>query len=466
MRHSLARLLAAIVGFTLFALPCRAQQQTTESETVIRLSVAPAAAPKPALKYTLLPELKEMNPGNPIQGYLKCALEEYHFLFDKEHFDRRETLLAMPLKALPVDELRDYGQSALTRLDKAARLDTPDWQILLKLKADGINTLLPDVQQMRSLSRALNVRLRSEVAIGNFDAAIRSAKTMFAMARHMDDHPTLIGDLVGMAIATQAIVAIEEMLEQRGCPNLYWALTNLPEPLIACEKGRAGERLVLSTVFKDLNSERPMTVEQLKKFIDPLDALLDEGVPLVPGKRIRALLGKWAKNPARLAAARERLIESGLSEKAVRSFPADQVLLLDEKRECDERFDDLTKFMSFPAWQVEALVEKARPYKEPAIFADALLPGQYNVRRAQGHLEQRIALLRHVEAIRIYAAEHNSDFPAKLSDCTVPVPDDPFTGKPFCYESSGKTAHVRGMPPKAEAKNAFYRMHYELTLRD
>jgi hypothetical protein len=209
-----------------------------------------------------------------------------------------------------------------------------------------------------------------------------------------------------------------------------------------------------------------MTAEQLKKFIDPLDALLDLSAPVEPGKRIRALLDKRAKDPAKLAAARERLIGSGLSERAVRSFPADQVLLLDEKREFDVRFDDLTKFMSFPAWQVEALVEKARPYNEPAFFADALLPGQYNVRRAQGLLEQRIALLRHVEALRMYAAEHNGAFPAKLSDCAVPVPDDPFTGRPFCYESSGKTARVRGTPPKAEAKNAIYRLHYELTLRD
>jgi hypothetical protein len=465
MWHLIRRTISVLTAIAFCALPSRAQQETPESETLIRLSVAPAAAPIPALKYMLLPELKEMNPGNPIHNYLKCALEEYHFLFDREQFDRRENLLAMPLKALPLAELREYGQSALTHLDRAARLDNPDWQILLKLKADGISTLLPDVQQMRGLSRALSVRFRSEVAIGNFDAASRSAKTMFAMARHMDEHPTLIGALVGIAIAGQAIVSIDEMIEQPGCPNLYWALTNLPDPLIGCEKGRAGERLVLSTVFNDLHSDRPMSAEQLKTFIDPLDALLDENA-LDPAKRIRALLKKRAKDPAKLAAARERLIESGLSEQAVRSFPAEQVLLLDEKRELDVRFDDQTKLLSFPAWQVEALFEKARPYKEPALFADALLPGQYKVRRIQGRLEQRIALLRIVEALRTYAFEHNGAFPAKLSEVSVPLPDDPFTGKPFRYESSGKTAHLRGTPPKAEEKDIGYRVHYELTLRE
>ena len=53
----------------------------------------------------------------------------------------------------------------------------------------------------------------------------------------------------------------------------------------------------------------------------------------------------------------------------------------------------------------------------------------------------------------MHAAEHGGVFPAKLSDVSVPLPDDPFTGKPFLYETSGKTAHLRGTPPEA-LKNA------------
>ena len=41
----------------------------------------------------------------------------------------------------------DDGKKA----DDAARLDTPDWQILLKLKSEGFNLLLPEVQQLRKL---------------------------------------------------------------------------------------------------------------------------------------------------------------------------------------------------------------------------------------------------------------------------------------------------------------------------
>ena len=38
----------------------------------VRLTVHPAAAPVPALKYQLLPEVRELNAGNPVQDiYLR-----------------------------------------------------------------------------------------------------------------------------------------------------------------------------------------------------------------------------------------------------------------------------------------------------------------------------------------------------------------------------------------------------------
>ena len=164
------------------ALPCRADETPSPSETLIRLSVSPASAPKPALRYRLLPELKEINPGNPIQNYFKCFMEQQKFFFDKEVFQRREKLLAMPLKELPAEELLDYGGFALRQADWAARLDNPDWEILLKMKSDGNHILLPDLADLRMLGPALKVRFRAEVAAGRFDDAVRTAKTMFALA--------------------------------------------------------------------------------------------------------------------------------------------------------------------------------------------------------------------------------------------------------------------------------------------
>jgi hypothetical protein len=451
-------------------LPCRADDAPGTAETLIRLTVQPAPAPKPALRYLLLPELKEVQPGNPCHNYLKCFMEAQKFFYDKEAFQRRDKLLAMPLKELPAQELQDYGGNHLKQADYAARLDHPDWQILLKLKAEGINLLVPDLQAMRQLANALKVRFRAEVALGRFDDALRTAKTMFALSRHVGEHPIYIASLVAIAIANTAIGPLEEMLEQPGSPNLYWALTNLPRPFIALNKASEGENIWPMAHMGDLTDKAPMSEEQIKRITGFLDNILGEGKPMKPGDGARGYLDARTKDEGKLNAARRRLVETGLPEERVMRFPPDQVILLDETREYEERRDEFMKLMTLPPWQFEPLFSQIEPQilrnkEKPAILADFFLPAVQRVHRRQWLLEQRIDLLRHVEALRLYAAEHNGNLPATLAEISVPLPNDPFTGKPFRYEVTGNTAHLRGTPPDAEKTNAAANIHYEVTIQ-
>ncbi len=145
-------------------------------------------------------------------------------------------------------------------------------------------------------------------------------------------------------------------------------------------------------------------------------------------------------------------------------FPAEQVLLLDEMRGFNELRDESAKLMTLPAWQVEALAGQIKAPNPDALF-ESLTSAYLRVRRAQGRLEQRIALLRHVEALRLYAAEHDGKLPANLSEITVPLPPDPFTGKPFHFRLDGPTAHLRGTPPAGLEKDAAWNIHYEITIQ-
>jgi hypothetical protein len=464
--HPLSRKLILFgIAFAALAHPCRSEQTTATSEMLIRLTVQAAPAPKPALRYRLLPELKEMNPGNPIQNYMKCMMEQKKFFFDEEAVQNREALLAMPLKELPAQELKENGRYVLSQVDWAARLDNPDWQVLLKLKADGIELLLPEVQQIRSLARALQVRFRAEIAQCRFDDAIRTAKTMFAISRHLSEHPTLIGNLVGMAIASVTIYHVDEMLVQPGCPNLYWALTTLPSPFISLETGMDGERVMMACVFRDLDDRAPMSKSKLEKFVVDAEKLLELGEQK-PGKTsVRAWLDAHTKDEAMVSAARGRLVEYGFAKDRLSTFPADQVILMDEKRELEMRFDEDAKTRGFPFWQAIALVAPNKPKPPPALFADFLVPITLNCRMAQGRVDQRIALLRHVEALRLHAALHDGALPAKLSDVAVPLPVDPITGKSFRYELIGSTAHLRGTPPPGQEKVPPYNVHYEITIQ-
>ena len=66
----------------------------------------------------------------------------------------------------------------------------------------------------------------------------------------------------------------------------------------------------------------------------------------------------------------------------------------------------------------------------------------------------------------MYAADHDGKLPDRLADVSVPVPPDPFTGKPFRYAvEEGATAHLRGSPPRGEEQNPVYNVHYEITVR-
>ena len=47
----------------------------------------------------------------------------------------------------------------------------------------------------------------------------------------------------------------------------------------------------------------------------------------------------------------------------------------------------------------------------------------------------------------------------------MPVPDDPFTGKPLGYEVKGDTAIIRGATPKEFEGQPGYNVRYEITVR-
>src|SRR5258708_1029724 len=167
-----------LVALTLAALPL----SSLAEETVVKLKVQPMAAPKPILKYQLLTELRELNPGNPAQNYLKCFAEQRNFFYSKEATADRIRYLSLPLAELPVEKLRQYGGSALRQADWAARLDTPDWQLLEHVQKAGMDLPLLELGRLQLLGPALQVRFRGEGAGRRFNGAIRTAKTRVALA--------------------------------------------------------------------------------------------------------------------------------------------------------------------------------------------------------------------------------------------------------------------------------------------
>jgi hypothetical protein len=462
------------------------------------------AAPKPALKYQLLPELHELNAGNAAHNYLKCFMEQRKFFYSKEAVADRIRYQTMPLVELPLDKLRDYGRNALRQADWAARLDTNDWQDLKQVQDGDLEQVPPGTGPLQVLAAALQVRFRAEVAGRRFDDAIRTAKTMFALSRHLGEHPSEVANLVGLWTAHLGLNTLAEMVQQPGCPNLYWALMDLPCPLVDLRKGVHGQRTLLAAELRVLRDDAPMTEAEIDKFVDrycSLRSFARAQAGEAPRNQ-RAALYASVKDAEQVSAARRRLVEAGCSEALVNRFPPLQIILLNEKRVYEIERDERMKLLALPLWQIDSLVNPpspptplpqrlSSPLAAPSrsggaglssplaaasgergrgegvvrsadgLFMDRL-PDIIQLRRTQGQLEQQIALLRHVEALRVFAAEHDGKLPRQLADITVPLPLDPVTGKPFAYTLEGTIAHISGSSLAAENSRPENKPHYSV----
>jgi hypothetical protein len=282
---------------------------------------------------------------------------------------------------------------------------------------------------------------------------------MLALSRHFGEHPTLIGNLNGIAIATLALSTVDEMIQEPGCPNLFWALTDLPNPLIDLRKGLQGERTWTEAEFAGLDSQEAMTEGQLRKVVHRL-ILLAKASSNIEESAMRQWLEGRSKDKDNLRAARKRVVEALAPDEPtkIESFPPLQIVLLDEKLRYEIARDEDMKALALPYWQARAVSDSIPPIPREQETPFTLLRAQFvKVKAAQAQLDQRIALLRCVEALRMYAAEHDGRLPEKLDDIRLPLPIDPATGKPFTYKVDGKTVHLHGDPLRVQ-------LHYELTI--
>ena len=319
-----------MIAVFLMSLPLAPSSPAGEVAPV-RLTLQPMTASKPVMKYLLLPEVRELTPGNPVQWYLRSFAEQRGFFFQKESVEWRAKYRSMPLAELRALKLQTYGGSALTQADWGARLDTPDWTVLDRVKTEGTALTQPELEPLWVLATSLQVRFRIEVAEAQFEEAIRSAKTMFALARHLGECPTMAANLLGVSVANLVLDTLEEMIGQPGCPNLYWAFTDLPCPLVDLRKGVQADRVMAAKELEDLQSDVAMTEGELEDLVGRLSGRTgivreQSGRPL---RGLRARLAERLKETGRVGAARARLLNGipagGLREKVlalrVMAFP-------------------------------------------------------------------------------------------------------------------------------------------------
>jgi hypothetical protein len=471
--------LAALAAFVAWAAPGAAAPPAEPPQPPpIRLTLRPAAAPSPALKYRLLPEVRDRSPGNAVILYYRAFSPEA--LTHRRHpelLTKVQKSNEGPLAAASRGDL-EWLRTVwfLKEVDRAARRAYCDWELIDRLREDGIGLVLPDMQELRNFAALLRGRARLELLDGRFDQAARTLQTGAGLGTDLAQAPLLISNLVGIAVCNQMLDTVEDWVQRPDSPNLYWALTDLPRPLVDLRKGLEGERLTVDSL---LPGYREMLADP-KAALPPPDQARGAQAGF---SKARLLLEGLDSGGDRLAFLRlalrtypqaKRFLRSqGWAEEQVEGMPALQAVLLYQVHRYDVAYDELLKYASLPypegAAGLRRITRRPPEGREDGgslDLADLLVPAVGRAVPAAARLDRRVAALRCVEALRLHAAAHGGEPPARLADVhEVPVPADPVTGQPFDYRQEGDRAVLSAPPPPGEAPDARNSLRYELTFK-
>jgi hypothetical protein len=469
MKHTLSLL-------TLLAAGAFAAADDVRSRPLIFHAPAPAAR---AMQYALLPDLMETTPGNAADHYRRAIpYWKEQAPPEAEWVDMFERLLRPPLKDLPLDEIAGLlkrCEPALREVEAGARCEQCEWGQTDDLRRTGRSARENEAPVLNALGCLLAVRCRYEIAHGRTQDAARTLRIGFALARHIADAPSFYDAVYGMDVGQEMLELLEEILQRRDAPDFYWPLTDLPRPLFDLRKALQAERIAVYGYFPgatDMAADRnakPWASEQVEKAIYVLRHM-------GPGKNRFQFVKDQAEMMLRIAAqheaAKKALLDEGRPKELVDAMPHVQVALLAALRQWDQAFDEALKCQSLPYPERLAAWSKARARQQEMMDdpnGPAIPLWRLHARDGRNWLEmaaecdRRAAALRCVEAVRLYAAGHDSRFPASLDEIKdTPIPLDPVDCKPFGYRRAGDRAFLSSSPFPGRPATYYNTPTYEL----
>lgn len=453
-----------LVALVLLA-PFAARGQQKSEEQTVKIVLYPAAEPKPALKYVLLPPLLERRPGNAAVLWNRVPAEQTRFfseLYSKGGFyEKIDKWQRIPLTDPRAKDFRKewdawYPKSIFDDIDRAARFESCDWQLPIR-DEEFVTIRIPEIQQARGYARLLAPKIRLEIAEGKYQQAVHNLQSGYALARHVAQGPTLVNALVGVAIADIMSRPVQEFIQQPDAPNLYWALSGLPRPLVDFRHAFEAEMSIVYLSYPELRDldKKDLSAEEWRRLLETTAEMINRWGPRpVPAGLERAAM--TAEILQGYPRAKKALVERGRRAAEVDAMPVPQVVMLYTMQTYDELRDEMFKWFSLPYWEAkkgmrsadETLRSSVWTGREIIPIAGVLMPAMQACKAGEARMEWQIALLRIYEALRLYAASHDGRLPDLLGDVSeVPIPVNPFDGQPFLYQRSGSTAVIDGAGP-------------------
>lgn len=461
---------------------------------VKKFTVTPAAEPRPALKYSLLPTLREKTPGNAALAYHRAFTTRPTAKIGDEA-KQNETATTKfegsAIQKINASKLEQHLQPYSTlfqELDKASHCDRCEWELLPPRGSnDGMGVIFQQIGPAREAIQYLGLKVKLELKQNHYIEAAKWLTVGFQTAKHHGEAGALIQMLVGLAMENTLLERVEDWIARPDSPNLYWALTALPRPLIDSRIAFEGEAVYFDSAVPEnfIIGKKPMTAvlanrildERLAKAKDPEKQLLGPDPDLTKLSKFVAKTDRAGYTKFHFANATKDLLARGHTAKELDAMPQAQVLLLQGYEHFKELLDDQRKYLGLPYPDAEVGLKRCLE-KQKKMHADnetdavlafymLTLPAMEKVFIAAGaRSERKVAALRVIEAIRLHSATTNGQLPATLSDITiVPVPDDPIRNKPFNYICTGNTFTLSAPVPFGDESSRYNVCSYAITLK-
>lgn len=479
------------------ARPINAQATNTDATVnpsaveTWKLTIHPAVESKPSLKIKLLPDPTEQLDGNAAVFYLKAMgfleqegardrIREIYKSIGEQVKATGKSAEEFPPYSYQEMHPRDYPQKEVREflellafqelsLREARRFRDFSMYRNLHLSDNPIGYLLPEMQAMRELARNQRIRCRLAIAEDRIDDAIEVIGQQITMSHHVGQDDFLVSYLIGAATLRVALDDTLLLLEHADCPNLYWSFAQLPSPLISPERSLAVEKQFLYMQvpkLKEVNTT-PLPKEYWTLFIEDfskrtadIDAYnVGSDVTIVSKvqgeERIKSIQKSVLENAPQ---AREYLLSRGiLSTNNIDTYAKEQLVFLAMKDYYEVHRDEHFKWCHLP-YQLsreKIALTKASMKKDQERYGwftgvtQNLLPAIDAVNEVVTRTRLRIALIQAIEAIRMAGAENGGKLIENLTQAPVPIPNNPYTDKPFGYLVSEDMAVLSSDFPEA-----------------
>lgn len=408
----------------------------------IDLTLYPRAIETPALKYRLYPTEAERKPGNAATILLRLPWEQTSYITGDAFRTIREWE-SRPLTDPRWQEFpHAFPRNFYYEIRRAAFRRDALWEYPIG-EVPAIAILLPDVGGLREfVGYGVAGTARYHLSRHELDKARESIVVGLSNANHLAQTPFFVNQLVAAAVCRLMFACTDELIAQPESPNLYWALTALPDSLLELKRAASFEATIFEMTFhSDRDFDRPIDADEWKT----MSAQLVELLQFESNSPNEVIDGGDVMRMTKIA--RDELPElDRISADKVAAMSDAEVFVRWYTRVRANYEQKVAVVLSLaPHDALPRLPELQAEMESLHRRANSDVIDATQVYMVTWNLNRKVAALRVVEAIRDYLATHAGRLPSSLADIqAVPAPVDPISGQPFVWSVTDQVGTLRG----------------------